>query len=182
VKAETIVELPYDIGNPSSDSRPAAIAPKKNPAPIREYWTERVEPINSGLDAERSLTIACDTIKNKPTHNDPTNFDVQIVNTDGFKDTAPFASVNNDRVHSKADFLPTASSKEPNAGDRIISANAAPADMIDRIEVARSAPIFCTRAGAGENATKATERMIKKEDDWKTANERSEEEDEHFSF
>lgn len=165
MKAETIVELPYDIGNPNSDSRPAAIAPMKNPAPIREYCTERVELINSGLDTERSLMIACDAIKNKPTHNDPTNLDAHIVKTDGFKDTAPLATVNSNRVHNKADFLPTTSSKEPNAGERIISAKAAPADRMDRMEVARSVPIFSTRAGAGENATNATERMIKKDDD-----------------
>jgi hypothetical protein len=54
---------------------------------------------------------------------------------------------------------------DPNAGDMMISVSAALADKIDKVDVARSVPISATRAGAGENATRAKDRTIKKDDD-----------------
>ena len=164
-----MVEVPYVIDNPKSDSHPAVIAPTKNAAPMRAYCTPNVELIRSGFDPVMSLIIAWDAIKNRPTHSIPTNFAVQIVTTEGWIDTAPFARAIANRVKTKAGFRPIESSMEPNADDIIISVSPALADKIDKVDVARSIPISAMRAGAGENPTRATERMIKKEEDWKTA-------------
>jgi hypothetical protein len=85
--------------------------------------------------------------------------------TEGWIETAPFAIAIDSIVKIKAGFLPIESSMEPNAGDMIISVSPALADKMDKVDVARSIPISAMRAGAGENATRATDSTIKKDDD-----------------
>jgi len=85
--------------------------------------------------------------------------------TEGWIETAPFATVIANRVNIKAGFRPKESSMDPNAGDIMISSSAALAAKIDKVDVARSVPISAMRAGAGANATRANARTIKKDDD-----------------
>jgi hypothetical protein len=60
------------------------------------------------------------------------------------------------------------SSRPPNAGEMIISVNAAHAAIMDKVDVARSDPISAMRTGAGENPTKDADKTMKKDADRNT--------------
>mmetsp|Transcript_12903 Transcript_12903/g.18841 ORF Transcript_12903/g.18841 Transcript_12903/m.18841 type:complete len:153 (-) Transcript_12903:257-715(-) len=107
-----------------------------------------------------------EAMKNKPTHDIPTNLAMQMVTTDEWRLTAPFANPIESNVNINAGFRPTESKRDPRVGEIIISVRAAHADSIDSVDVARSDPSSAMRAGAGENATTAVARTMRKFDDW----------------
>lgn len=82
--------------------------------------------------------------------------------------TNPCTKAMQDSAKMIAGFRPIESNKDPNAGEIIISVNAAHAAIVDRVDVARSDPISAMRAGAGEKATKVEDKVKKKDDDRKT--------------
>lgn len=101
---------------------------------------------------------------NDPKASDLTNLDTQIVITDGFIATSPCTKATIDIADMNAGFRPMESNRDPTAGEIIISVSAALAARVDKVDVARSDPIASMRAGAGENATKAEDATVKKDD------------------
>ena len=106
---------------------------------------------------------------NDAKHNIEVNLAAQIVSTEECMLTNPFMKAAQDIARMSAGFLPMESSRDPNAGENIISVNAAHAAITDNVDVARSNPISAMSAGAGENETKEADRTMKKHDDRKTA-------------
>lgn len=104
-------------------------------------------------------------MKNNPTHTIPTNLAAHIVITEEWMLTAPCNKAMQDNANINAGFRPTESSSDPNAGEITISVSAAHADMMDKVDVARSVPSLAMRAGAGENVTRAKDSTRKKDDD-----------------
>lgn len=97
------------------------------------------------------------------------NLATQIVSTDEWMLTAPFTNPIEINANINAGLRPVESNSDPKTGEMIISVRAEHALRMDSVDVARSDPISAIRAGAGENATIANDRTIRKDDDWNTA-------------
>mmetsp|Transcript_15899 Transcript_15899/g.36810 ORF Transcript_15899/g.36810 Transcript_15899/m.36810 type:complete len:239 (-) Transcript_15899:133-849(-) len=125
--------------------------------------------MRSGFDSVISLMMTWDVVTNDAKEIMATNFATQIVSTDEWILTSPCTKAMHDIVNISAGFRPIESSKDPKAGEIIISVNAAQAAIIDSVDVARSDPISAIRAGAGEKATRVVDKRDRNEDDCKTA-------------
>ena len=117
-----------------------------------------------GFEPETSLMITCVVIAKSPMDSVLTNLDAQIAMTDGLNATIPWISAIIDTAQMNAGFRPIESSKDPKAGEIIISVSAAVDPSMDNVDVARSDPIASMRNGAGEKATKDEATIVRKDD------------------
>lgn len=148
---------------PYSPTRPAAMAPHRNPRDSNDICTPMAALIFSPEDpAVMSLNIACDVKKTRLPPTDATTFEMQMDATDdGRIATTALAIMTGRMADTNTGLRPTASINDPMVGEKAISKRAAVAERIESVLAATSVPSRSIKAGAGEKATNPDPATIK---------------------